>query len=244
MTEHKRSSSSTETALLLELLSTVDELHTVTSEMHACMKQGFFNMTKARISGGSGASMGGTRVISVLDAREELKGTVTVGIRPLHSDTDEISSLMDGLGINAGHTYRIEREGAGGGRSTHTNDNQKGRTPPGNLRQRGSTHAADLGSSTLSPRADPASMSPETDTLQLFGGGLVPPPLRKAKKNFGSAVDCAFVVASLTQRVLQLQSAIEECQRRKQSFSTNTNGKTHDTEQESSTSKSTVLGGE
>eukprot|EP00611_Tribonema_gayanum_P027306 TRINITY_DN6714_c0_g2_i3.p2 TRINITY_DN6714_c0_g2~~TRINITY_DN6714_c0_g2_i3.p2 ORF type:complete len:110 (-),score=38.47 TRINITY_DN6714_c0_g2_i3:39-368(-) len=46
--------------------------------------------------------------------------------------------------------------------------------------------------------------------MQLFGG-LVPPALRKAKRNFSSALDYVFLAAELTQRVALLYRAVLQC---------------------------------
>ena len=64
------SSTPNATNLLLALLVAADDLHSAKSELNACLKQGFFNITKARLSSNSG---GHTSGITVLDAREEVR---------------------------------------------------------------------------------------------------------------------------------------------------------------------------
>jgi hypothetical protein len=58
-----------ESSLLLALLLATDELHSAKAELNACLKQGFFNLTKARRSSTAGGHSAG---FTVLDAREEV----------------------------------------------------------------------------------------------------------------------------------------------------------------------------
>jgi hypothetical protein len=58
-----------ESSLLLALLQATDELHSAKAELNACLKQGFFNLTKARRSSSAGGHSAG---FTVLDAREEV----------------------------------------------------------------------------------------------------------------------------------------------------------------------------
>ena len=56
--------------LFLTLLQATDDLHSAKAELNACLRQGFFNITKARMLATGG---GHTSGITVFDAREEVR---------------------------------------------------------------------------------------------------------------------------------------------------------------------------
>ncbi|CAN0145297.1 unnamed protein product [Phaeothamnion confervicola] len=205
--------------VLLMLLHAVDNLHQMRSELHLCLKQGFFNLTKARMAGF------GKNNITVLDTREELPATFSIGVEP-----DEVTRLTQEAKRLAGQPLcpsgaeTMETADAEPGsprplavfrrretRSASGNGNGTPAATPQTLRMRGAfADAASLmaegpgfgsGSWALEDGGDAVKI---TDPLQLFGG-LVPPPLRKAKKNFAGVLELTIAAANMAQRVFMLE---------------------------------------
>ncbi|KAG5177651.1 hypothetical protein JKP88DRAFT_226363 [Tribonema minus] len=187
---------SLETSLTLALLEAADELHNAKAELSLCLKQGFFNMTKARLAAGGGAHSAG---ITVLDTREEFHAAVTVELLDKDPDASPARELR-ALKLPAGHAFQR----AGNDDAPHSSGGSVNGSS--SLRQR--NHAGS-DSSTIAEEAAAASAAGK-DSMQLFGG-LVPPALRKAKRNFSSALDYVFLAAELTQRVALLYRAVLQC---------------------------------
>ncbi|CAM9967821.1 unnamed protein product [Pylaiella littoralis] len=178
-----------EDMVLAALLTALEDLHNIRNEMHTCIKQarqtfcGFLNMAKARRSIGRNS-------VSVLDTREEYSAEVTISIK------------AEGcLG------ERFEES-----KSTFSR-NRSERVPypvvvrDGSLRQRGGVAApVEIEESLLQPDQDAPVRG---DSMSLFAT-LVPPPLRKSKKNFSSVVDYAVEASNLAHRILCLQKVLRE----------------------------------
>ncbi|CAM9159590.1 unnamed protein product, partial [Choristocarpus tenellus] len=144
--------------LLVELLLAIEKLHSLRTEMHTCLKQGFFNMTKARRSMGQNS-------VTVLNTREEYSAQSTVIIR------EEAGQE----GVLAASVFTRDR-GVG-------NWNMKSGSE-GSLRQRTSVGVSQWTVEEASPQAG-RELYGRGDSLNLFTG-LVPPPLRRSKRDFSS----------------------------------------------------------
>eukprot|EP00903_Cladosiphon_okamuranus_P011777 g11070.t1 len=172
-----------EDVALAALLTALEDLHNIRNEMHACIKQGFLNMAKARRTMGRNS-------VSVLDTREHYAAEVTVSI---DADCDSEGRLKASKSIFSRN--RIEAA-----------------TPPvvvrdGSLRQRGGVVApVEIEESLLQPDQDAPVRG---DSLSLFAT-LVPPPLRKSKKNFTSVVEYAVEASNLAHRILCLRKVLGE----------------------------------
>ncbi|CAM9940508.1 unnamed protein product [Scytosiphon promiscuus] len=132
----------------------------------------------------------GRNSVSVLDTREEYSAEVTVSM--------EAEDCSDA--------------GLQGSRSMFSRDRVE---PPGSavvirdgsLRQRGGGAAhVEIEESLLQPDQEAPVRG---DSMSLFAT-LVPPPLRKSKKNFTSVVDYAVEASNLAHRILSLQKMLEK----------------------------------
>ncbi|CAM9225360.1 unnamed protein product [Discosporangium mesarthrocarpum] len=126
----------------------------------------------------------GRNSVTVLNTREEYTAQSTITIQGKPLDT------------------HIAAIGAG----VFTRDRDIGALPPiigdGSLRQRPAVGGSQWTVEEASPQVEP-------DTLNLFTG-LVPPPLRKSKGNFSSALDYVVETANLAYQVAALHRKIEE----------------------------------
>lgn len=167
---------------LAALLTALEDLHNIQNEMHTCIKQGFLNMAKARRSMGRNS-------VSVLDTREEYSAEVTISIA---AECDSDGQLQE-----SGSKFSRNR--------TEPVDSPAG-IRGGSLRQRGGVVApVEIEESLLQPGQDAPLRG---DSLNLFAT-LVPPPLRKSKKNFTSVVDYAVEASNLAHRILLLRTMLE-----------------------------------
>ncbi|CAM9654127.1 unnamed protein product, partial [Laminaria digitata] len=180
---------------LAALLTALEDLHNIQNEMHTCIKKaregssyhrnysqlrGFLNMAKARRSMGRNS-------VSVLDTREEFSAEVTISM----SDCDSDGQLQQSVS-----TFSRNR--------TEPVDSPAG-SRGGSLRQRGGVVAPEIEESLLQPGQDAPLRG---DSLNLFAT-LVPPPLRKSKKDFTSVVDYAVEASNLAHRILLLRNMLE-----------------------------------
>jgi hypothetical protein len=136
----------------------------------------------------------------------QLNGAVLVEVRERADSSDSLCKALSALHLSSGQSFQRHDDSAAG--SSSKRDLRS-------LRQRGGGGGSDSGSNSMVADEPESSGPPQQDTLQLFGG-LVPPPLRKAKRNFTAALDYALLVATLTQRVVLLHAAVMQCEAEKQ----------------------------
>jgi hypothetical protein len=179
--------------LVLELLQSVEELYSIQVELNDCLRQGFFGLTRARLSSaGSGPSS-----YSALDTRERLNASFRVRLSERSAE-----EVLSSLGVKApggiGAMYVMRR-------ALSAADEQSRGSQYEGLRQRG--HGSDGNESVglLSEPTDP----PVADTLDLYGG-LVPPQLRKAKRDFSAGLAFAIRAATINQKVMILLKTLRQ----------------------------------
>eukprot|EP00752_Nemacystus_decipiens_P012150 g10769.t1 len=172
-----------EDVALAALLTALEDFHNIRNEMHACLKQGFLNMAKARRTMGRNS-------VSVLDTREQYSAEVTISMDP---ECDSEGRLEASKSIFSRNTVEPS-------------------APPvvlrdGSLRQRGGVASpVEIEESLLQPDQDAPVRG---DSMSLFAT-LVPPPLRKSKKNFTSVVDYAVEASNLAHRILCLRKVLAD----------------------------------
>ncbi|CAM9203072.1 unnamed protein product [Ectocarpus sp. 12 AP-2014] len=138
-------------------------------------------MAKARRSMGRNS-------VSVLDTREEYAAEVTIAIEANDSEgrLQEARSMFSRNRVEPAGSAVVIRDGS--------------------LRQRGGGGAhVEIEESLLQPDQDAPVRG---DSMSLFAT-LVPPPLRKSKKNFTSVVDYAVEASNLAHRIIHLQKMLE-----------------------------------
>ncbi|CAM9531003.1 unnamed protein product [Ectocarpus sp. 4 AP-2014] len=177
-----------EDSALSALLTALEDLHNIRNEMHTCLKQasascsacGFLNMAKARRSMGRNS-------VSVLDTREEYAAEVTIAIEADDSEgrLQESRSTFSRNRVEPAGSAVVIRDGS--------------------LRQRGGGAHVEIEESLLQPDQDAPVRG---DSMSLFAT-LVPPPLRKSKKNFTSVVDYAVEASNLAHRIIHLRKMLE-----------------------------------
>mmetsp|Transcript_104506 Transcript_104506/g.301274 ORF Transcript_104506/g.301274 Transcript_104506/m.301274 type:complete len:218 (+) Transcript_104506:1187-1840(+) len=160
---------------LVALLEKVDGLYAEQQRIAKSMRKGFLNITKARQSMGRNA-------LSALNCRELVDAQVRVD-----ATHEEDAGMLwerhrESPGAVAPQNGAVRRRGAGGLSGPIDEDTASSHTPD-------------------EPAADDAVQgAAQKNTLMLFGG-LVPPPMRKAKADFALAVEHCIAAANIAQSI-------------------------------------------
>ena len=169
-----------EDAALLSCLQACHDLYSRQQQFAHSTRKGFMNVAKARQSMGRSS-------VSVLDCREEL--VAQFRIAPCSSGGED----DPGAATWRRFDYASERSV---------------RAVPTQVRRRGATASdgAPSADATLEEVAD-GPPAHQKDPILLFGG-LVPPPLRKAKQDFSAALEQAILAANAVREILAAERAI------------------------------------
>ncbi|CAM9098782.1 unnamed protein product [Hapterophycus canaliculatus] len=131
----------------------------------------------------------GRNSVSVLDTREEYSAEVTISIEAEDGRLQGSKSMFSRNRVELPGSAVVMRDGS--------------------LRQRGGGAAhVEIEESLLQPDQEAPVRG---DSMSLFAT-LVPPPLRKSKKNFTSVVDYAVEASNLAHRILSLRKILEKGQ--------------------------------
>ena len=172
-----------ENAAILCVLTEADEYYKEQQRLGKTIRKGFLDLAKARQAVGPSSS------ISALNVREELSAQFSV-------DADDAfdACAVDQLAASA--AFRARKGGLDESRRVPSSES---------LRRRGDAAAAATADATTCEEDAPP---PPRDTVLLFAG-MPPPALRKAKKEFVTALQHAIKLANAGRRIRKALDAID-----------------------------------